>query len=367
MKIKACEAIPIRIPLKKPFAIASGAITHTNHVLVRMIDDRGRTGWGEAITFHPVYGYDQRSLYQVLSDYLIPAVLGLDPRDLTGLHQAMDRAIPLNLMAKTGIDIAAHDLAARAAGLPIHLLIGGRRTTRVPQAGIVDIISEKEAVGAALALIDQGFKTIKLKIGLNAREDARRVRSVRRAIGDDIALRVDANAGYDRASALRALRPLDDAGLEWFEQPLPGRDLAGLVDLAGRLDTPIALDESIYTPEDAFAFCGAGAAGAVNIKVAKCGGIHRAVKIAAVCEAAGVPCFLGGCLETGVGTAAAAHFYAAASNLFSAAEILGAPFYLDDVVAEPFAAVDGAIELPEGPGLGVVVDWDKVEAYRFDY
>ena len=118
MNIVDIQAIPIRIPLKVPFTIAVGTLTHTNHVLVRMTDDEGHVGWGETTTFHAVYGYDQAMLAHVLNAYLIPAVKGMDPHDLAAIHRRMDEAIPKNLMAKTGIDLAAHDLIAKAAGSP---------------------------------------------------------------------------------------------------------------------------------------------------------------------------------------------------------------------------------------------------------
>jgi muconate cycloisomerase len=367
MNIVDAEAIPIRIALKQPFHIAVGTITHTNHVLVRMTDEDGRVGWGEAVTFHPVYGYDQRALYQVLADHLIPAVRGLDPREIARIHETMDRVIPKNLMAKTAVDIAAHDLAAQAAGQPVHVLCGGKRLERVPQIGVVGIVSNEEAAESAIRLMEEGYGTVKIKIGLDAAGDAARVRAVREAVGEGTPLRVDGNCGYSRAEALRAFRLMEDVGLEWIEQPLPAWDLEGMAELSARLDTPVAVDESMYTPEDAFRCITSGAADVVNIKVAKCGGIYRSRKIAAVCEAAGVPCFLGGCVETSVGTAAALHFYAATSNVLSAAEIHGSPYYVDDIAVEPFAAEDGSIAVPNGPGLGVEVDEDKVNAYRIAY
>ncbi|MBW1714051.1 MAG: dipeptide epimerase, partial [Deltaproteobacteria bacterium] len=240
MIISQVEAAPIKIPLKQPFAIAVGTITHTNHVLIRMTDDQGRVGWGESITFHPVYGYDQRSLFQVACDHLIPAVIGLDPRDTAELHRRMDLAIPPNLMAKTGLDIAAYDLAGEAAGVPVHALIGGRRVEAVPQISAVGLESPKEAARAAAEMSGQGFGTVKMKIGQEAAQDIARVKAIRKAVGDQIPLRVDGNAGYDRATALRTLRRMEEVGLEWIEQPLPGWDLEGMAMLARRLDTPIA-------------------------------------------------------------------------------------------------------------------------------
>jgi muconate cycloisomerase len=364
VKIVSGEAIPIRIALKKPFKIASGALTHSNHVLVRLADDEGRIGWGEATTFLEVYGYDQRSLYHTLTDYLIPGVIGLDACDLEEIHRRMDRRVPFNLMAKTGIDIAAHDLAAQAAGVPLQALLGGRRTDRVPMVGVVDILTPEEAAQSAAHQVSQGFQTIKIKIGLDAAADIRRVAAVREAVGGRIRLRVDGNCGYDRDTALAVFSRMEDYVLEWVEQPLPAWDLEGMAALARRLETPVAVDESVYTVHDAQRCIAMGAADVVNIKVPKCGGIFRCRQIAELCRASGIPCFLGGCLETTPGTAAAMHFYAATPGVVSAAEIFGSPFYVDDVVQRAIEATDGMAELPHSPGIGVVIDENKVARFR---
>jgi o-succinylbenzoate synthase len=367
MKIADAQAIPIRIPLKKPFTIALGTLTHTNHVLVRMIDDEGRTGWGETTTFHSVYGYDQKSLYHVLTDHLLPAIKGLDPRDTARLHERLELAIPFNLMAKTAVDLAAYDLAAQAAGVPIHSLIGGARLDSVPLVGTVDIVSPAEAGEMAKKLVSEGRRVIKVKIGLDPAEDLRRVEAIRKAVDGAVRIRVDCNQGYDRAEALLVLPRMEAFGLEWIEQPLAYWDLEGLALLAERLDTPIAADESIYTVHDAHHLIRLRAADIVNIKVTKCGGIYRSQKIAATCASAGIPCYLGGCIETTPGVTAALHFYAATANVISAAELSGHSAYVDDLVVTPAKVEDGCLKVPKGPGLGVVIDEEKVARYRVKY
>jgi len=366
LKIVEVEAIPIRIPLKKPFTIAVGTLTHCNHVLVRMTDDNGRVGWGETTTFLEVYGYDQKSLCRALTDHLIPAVKGMDPHDLALIHQRMDQVMPNNLMAKAGIDFAIHDLLAQAVEQPIHALIGGKRLDRIPLICGIDIMPADQAIEIALEMVNQGYRTVKIKIGKDPRADIERVKSVRKAVGDEIKLRVDGNCGYDRDMAVRTFSRMEEYGLEWIEQPLPAWDLDGMAMLADRLDTPIAVDESMYTPYNAQHCIALGAADIVNIKIVKCGGIYRSQKIAALCAAAGVPCFLGGCIETTPGTAAAAHFYAATPNIISAAEIYGSDHYVDDIVKEKFTIDHGELRLPLMPGLGVVIDEEKVSRYRSD-
>jgi len=366
MKIVDADVYAIRIPLKHPFTIALGTLTHSNHVLVRMIDDQNRVGWGESTTFHSVYGYDQKSLYHVLTDHLLPAVNGMDPRDMSLLHQKMDQAIPRNLMAKCAVDLAAYDLAGQAAEVPIYSLIGDRRVDRIPVVAALGIISSDEAATRAKELVAEGFEVIKIKIGTDAQQDVERISAVKETVGDGIRLRVDVNQGYDRATARRVLARLEPLALEWIEQPLPDWDLEGLAELTASLETPIAVDESVYTPQDACRVIAMKAADVVNIKVPKCGGIYRSQKIAALCEGAGVPCFLGGCLETSPGAAAQAHFYTATANIISAAEM--EPWqYVDDVVTTPIVMEGGAVKLSQGQGLGVIIDEDKVTRYRVDF
>ena len=367
MKIVAAEAIAIRIPLKHPFTIALGTLTHSNHVLVRMADDAGRIGWGECTTFHSVYGYDQKSLYNVLTDYLIPAVKGLDPRNMAALHQRMDQAIPFNLMAKCGIDLAAYDLVGKAEGVPIHRLIGDKKVDRIAVTAAVGIGPRNETVAMAKELITEGFDVIKIKIGLEPHEDLKRVKAIREVLGDEVKLRVDGNQGYDRETALWVLDQMEPLALEWIEQPLPHWDLEGLAILADRLETRIAVDESVYTPYDAQRVISAGAADVVNIKVPKCGGIYRSQKIAAICEGAGIACFLGGCLETTPGTAAQAHFYASTQNIISAAEMEGPWCYVDDVVRNPLDLERGRVKVPQTPGLGVDILEEKIKRYQIDF
>jgi len=367
VKIVSGEVIPISIPLNKPFVIASGKLTNSNHVLVRLIDERGIVGWGETTTFMEVYGYDQKNLFNVLNDYLIPAIIAVEFGNPEDLHRRLDRVVPHNQMAKAGIDLAVYDLIAKAARLPLWAVLGEKRLNHIPLIGVVDICPPESASSSAAEQAAKGFQTIKIKIGRDSSADIRRVEAVRKAIGDGIRLRVDGNCGYDRDTAFRVFTKMDDYGLEWIEQPLPAWDLEGMALLARRLLTPIAMDESIYTVHDAKRCIAMGAADVVNIKIPKCGGIFHCREIAALCEASGVACFLGGCLETSPGMAAAMHFYAATPNIISATEIQGVLFYVDDVVVNPIHVANGFAVLPDTSGLGVTIDEEKVARYRIDF
>ena len=353
----------MRIPLKNAFTISSGSITPGNHVLVHIQDDEGNSGWGETTTWHKVYGYDQRSLCNVLNDYLIPAVTGLDAIGLSALHQCMEEAIPFNYMAKCGIDLAVLDLIGRVTNTPLHGLIGGKQTDRVALIGLIGITPPAQAAELAVNLVKRGFATLKVKIGVSADEDHARLTAIRAAVGAGVKLRVDANQGYDRNTAIGVLSKLEPLKLEWIEQPLPAWDLLGSAALAARLDTPIALDESIYTLHDVHRIIDMRAADVINIKLQKCGGIYPCQRIAAACESAGIPCFLGGCLELALGTAAMAHFYAATPNVVPAIETVP-DYYVDDIAKTQLEIENRLLKLPNGPGLGIEVDRAKVEKFR---
>jgi o-succinylbenzoate synthase len=363
MKIVKVEVFPVSLPRKKPFTIALGTMTHSPHAVVRITTDEGVVGYGEASTWHVVYGYDQRDLVWAIERYLGPAVIGLNIYEIERVLERMNSVLPKNLMAKAGVEIACQDARAKALNVSLSQLIGGTLRNPIEVVETVDIVSMKEAAQMATKHVENGFRCIKIKIGLDPKEDVERVRVVREAVGKEIQLRVDGNQGYDRTSAMKACLAMEPFGLQWIEQPLPDWDLEGLAMLAEALWTPIALDESVYTLHDVYRVIKAKAADVINIKVAKCGGINPSLKIAHAAQSAGVPCFLGGCTETGVGTAAALHFGACAPNLVSGVEVGGSGSYIDDIVMEPITASKGLIQLPDKPGIGVEVDANKLRKY----
>jgi L-Ala-D/L-Glu epimerase len=363
MKIIKVEAFPVSLPLKKPFTIALGTMTHSPHVVVRITTEDGIVGYGEASTWHVVYGYDQHELAWVIDRYLGPAVMGMNASDTEAILSRMDAVLPKNLMAKAGIEIACQDLRAKSSGVSLSHMIGGKLKDPVDVIEVVDIVPPQEAAQMALRFVENGFRCLKIKIGLAAKDDIDRVRGVREAVGPDVKIRIDGNQGYDRATALRVCQALERFDLQWIEQPLPDWDLEGMAELAHAIHTPIAVDESLYILQDVYKIAKAKAADVINIKVSKCGGITNSLKIAHAAQSMGIPCFLGGCIETGVGTAAALHFGSCSPNLFSALEIAGSGPFTDDIIEEPFVAVRGAVRLPNGPGLGIVVNEEKLKYY----
>jgi L-alanine-DL-glutamate epimerase-like enolase superfamily enzyme len=279
----------------------------------------------------------------------------------------MDEVLPHNLMAKCAIDIAAHDLVAKSKNSPLYSMLGGKKRDRIPLAFTIGLVSPEEAAERAVEYVSRGATTIKIKIGVHTAKDFSRVEAVRKAVGGDLSLRVDCNQGYSFEQALEVLPRLEALGLEWIEQPLASWDLEGMARLCSELETPVAADESVYTIYDAKRVVSMRSADVINVKLPKCGGLYRARGIASYCLGKGVPCFLGGCIETTPGTAAQAHFYVSTENVISAAEMEGPWRYKDDIVRERLGLEKGSIILPHGPGLGVEIDEERLEKYSAQF
>lgn len=343
------------IPFRKSYGISSASFTGETFLIARLACEDGRTGLADSVNAVPFGPESPATMREVLTTHLMPAVRGLDPRD-TGLIAArMNAAIPRHPMAKAVIDIACHDLAARAADVPLARYLGGARRTDVPYAGCIGISTTARMEAEAGAFVARGARTIKVKIGTDPTTDLERLRTIRAAIGPNVKLRVDANQGCRLADWLPNFRKMEACDLEFLEQPLPIRDIAGTARLVATLDTPVLIDEGIYTAQDLMALIRAGAVGAVNIKLLKTG-LTGAREIAAIAQAADLPVVVGSMFETGIGTAASLHFAATLPGPLACSEI-GFPVKLEEDVlpASPYLHDREGFTwpCPQSSGIGV--------------
>jgi L-alanine-DL-glutamate epimerase-like enolase superfamily enzyme len=194
-------------------------------------------------------------------------------------------------------------------------------------------------------------------------EDIRRVRRIRDAVGAEVALRVDANQGWDRPTALRAIRALEPCGLDFVEQPLPRWDLEGMAELARAVPVPVMADEACSSPHDALAIARLGGVSILALKLTKSAGLVGAMAIARIAEAAGLGCYVGCMVETSLGTAAYLQVALAAAPVTWGCELFGPLLLAGDVVRRPVQYADGAILALDGPGLGVDVDEARLKEW----
>ena len=271
MRISSIEIIPIRLPLQEPFIISYGTFPDVPTVLVRLKTDDGLVGWGEGTPDAFVTGETFGGVVETLRE-IAPALLGRDPRDRTGAMRAVEARITGAPTARAALDIALHDLAGRAAGLPIWALLGGR--ARAAPRSRASSASRRPRRWPPMPLrhVADGFRTVKLKLGQadDIAADVARVAAVRAAIGPTIAIKIDVNQGWRTPGiaigAARRIAPYDPA---YIEQPVAAHDLEGLAEVRRQTGVPIMADEAIGSAHDALRAVSLRACDLINIKLMK--------------------------------------------------------------------------------------------------
>ena len=382
ISIDRVETVVVRLPPRADFRWLSLSRPLGEFVLVR-IEGSGVEGWGEVVGLRDWGDIDGRrhgetptTISAIVHEYLAPALVGR-PFSLGELSSRLDEIVIGNPYAKALLDIAAHDLAGRAYGVPAYALLGGSARASVTVAHMLGLMPEDEAVAEGRAAIGDGVRALQVKGGQDVDRDVRLIRSLREAVGGDVLLRLDANGGYrSRTRAKRALAALADAGVDLVEQPLLG--LAQLKEARRDSPVPVMADEACWTPADALALVQERAVDALSVYVGKAGGMARAREVCGIARAAGLPHDLNGALELGIGNAANLHVaLASPAELLPCVIPVNAPeganptttagrYFTDDVVVEPFGYRDGALLQNQAPGLGVDVDLEKVAHYRVD-
>ena len=338
------------MPLVAPFRTSFGTVRERDILLVR-VAGTDTEGWGEcAADVAPLYSAEYvAGCADVLRRFLVPALAAV--RDVTadGVATAL-AAFKGNRMAKAALETAVLDAELRHLGISLGRHLGAERH-RVPcgvSVGIMDSVPALlEAVGRYLS---EGYVRVKLKI--EPGWDLAPVRAVRERFGDELLLQVDANAAYTLADAPH-LAKLDDFGLLLIEQPLAAGDLRRHAELVARLRTPICLDESIESAEQAADAITLGACSIVNIKPSRVGGYLEARRIHDLCRAHGLPAWCGGMLETGIGRSANLALAALPGCTLPGDTSASSRYYEADIT-EPFVLEDGHLPVPGEPGIGVV-------------
>lgn len=353
MKLSKIKVYQVDIDLSQPFTIALGTEEAVQEIIVKVIDDQDNTGWGEASPAKMILGDTSQSTIAAI-DLMANRLLGEDPRRIERIVHLMDDTVYGNTSAKAALDIAIHDLIGKAWGEPLWRLLGGYGQERVETDFSIGIKDAEEMVKEALKLKGEGFKALKVKVGTDFQEDIKKIKLIREAVGENIRLRIDANQGWTRQQAIKALNGMADYDIEFAEQPVKAHDITGLAQVRRSVPIPIMADESVHQPEDAIRVIEKEAVDYINIKLMKSGGLWKAQRIAAIAEAAGVECMIGGMIETGVSTTAAVQFAAATQNVkFRDLDL--------DLSLENRLVMEGGSELkggyrtiPGGPGLGIL-------------
>jgi o-succinylbenzoate synthase len=361
--LRSVELYLVRLPLVRPFTTSSHTKDHLEHILLRVRDEEGREGWGECASASDPYYCSETSetSWHILRDFLIPGLLS---RAWENPDQAAAtwRLVRGNRFAKAGLEMACWDLFCRTRGEPLAAALGGTRKEIHSGVSLGIEPTPQAIVEQVEKYLDQGYKRIKMKIGPG--RDLTFLEAVRKR-WPDVALMADANSAYslDEPEHVAALRALDNLKLMMIEQPLADDDIVDHAKLQAQLQTPICLDESIHSVEDARKAINLGSCRIINIKVSRLGGLGEARRVHDLCLSRDVPVWCGGMHEFGIGRAANVAI-CSLPGFSIPGDVSGSDkAYRQDIVDPPIRAHAGTIDVPwHRPGLGFEPNLDRIKA-----
>ncbi|GIW82182.1 MAG: dipeptide epimerase [Gemmatales bacterium] len=369
MKIVKMEAFGVRVPLvpERHMITSLGQHTVSEYVLVRVLTDDGIEGAGEATVSPRWSGETVWGCLALIDRILAPAVIGCDPHNIAEIDSRMDKSCQMNWFAKSAIEMACWDIQGKAAGKPVYELLGGpHRHLTIRSRYSMGAYDVDRAKRRAAELIHEGFRTIKVKVGLDPKTDVERVRGVRETIGPEVDLMIDANCGWTADVAIDCLRQLADCRLTFVEQPTPDGDYAAMARVRRETGCKILADDICFDLVHAQELIRNECCDAISLYPGKNGGIRKACLIADYAEKHGIPCSIGSNLELDVGTAAMGHFVLGSRNMKVEdipGDLLGPAYHEFSIVKNPLDIKGPLTTVPDRPGLGIEVDWDLVRKH----
>ena len=376
MRIASIETYPVRIALKPAYRMISALGKHeeSHYVLVRLRTDTGVEGAGESSATVRWSGETVWGVQALIDRVLTPLVTGLElnERDpvasIEALDRRMDAAVAHNWFAKSAIEMACWDAMGKAAGQPVYELLGGAcRPLAIRSRFSMGAYDVPRARARAAELVEQGFDTVKVKVGGRPEDDIARVRAVREVIGPDRKLVIDANTGWDADTAIYCVKQLKDCNLAVVEQPTPDGDYAALARVRRETGAVVMADDMCFNLVHAQELIRNQACDLISVYPGKNGGILKSQRIVEFAEKHGVGCTIGSNLEFDIATAAMGHLIVATPNLRVEdypGDIHGPAYYETRVAREPLSITGPVTRLTDHPGLGVEVEWARLEKSR---
>lgn len=368
MPIASIEAIPVEVPVAPledgglaPYSSNHDEVETVGRTLVRVETDDGITGWGEMLTAMQ----SARATTAVLEDVVAPELVGRDLDELRGFVDSFYYPYVKTRPFLGAVETALWDALGKRRGAPVSELLGGGVKDSVDVAYCLGMLSIEESRRYAVRAVEQGFDILKTKAGPDWRHDVERVRAMHEATDGRLEFRIDPNQGWSFEEAVRAGVALEDAGiyLQYLEQPCRIDTYGTYERLRQRLRQPIAVNEDTYFPRNLYYICERSAADVACVDLVPAGGLTAVRDQIAVADAAGLSVTHHNGFDLGVKQAAVLHLFAStpALNLPPDSVYYG---WADHILEEPLAVNDGAIPVPDGPGLGIAIDESAVEEYR---
>jgi L-alanine-DL-glutamate epimerase-like enolase superfamily enzyme len=362
--IDKIEIYGTQIKLTEPFVISKGALTHARNTVIKIYDSSGLYGLGECCPYRSIHGETQAGTIAFARD-MAAALIGKRSEDIQDIVNLMAKLIVGNASIKGAFDMALYDLNAKKVGKPLYEYLGGSNTKKIYTDNTVSLLPLDKMVEKAQSFVDRGFKILKVKLGQRpSDEDIKRMVAIRKQVGDDIVIRIDANQGWTYIDAKRALFAMANLNIEHCEEPVHANNIADQIRLTKESPIPIMADEAVFNHHDAYRILKHNAADLINIKLGKSGGICNAMKIAAIAEAADVYCQVGSFSETRLGITALVHFDLAWDHI--TCHDLDSPLMLseDPVIGGMQYGADWSVTVDDTPGHGA--DFDPVFLSKFE-
>lgn len=354
LNITKVETFKMAIPLIKPFKTALRTVTVADTIIVKLSCEDEIVGWGEAPPTHVITGESLQSIDAAIHQVFKPFLLNKSILNLESLLQSIQTILIGNTSAKAAIDMALYDCFSQYCKMPLYQLLGGYKDT-IETDFTVSVNGPEEMGDDASSYVNKGFDVLKVKVGKDEiNTDINRIKEIRRRIGKETKIRLDANQGWKPKEAITAIRRMEDLDLniELVEQPVKAFDLEGLKKVTDSVDTLIMADEAVFSPKQAFEVVKTRSADLINIKLMKSGGIYQAQIINQLAELSGMECMVGSMIETKIGITAAAHFAASKKNITR--YDFDAPLMLASDIVDGGIHYDGrVISLSNGYGLGI--------------
>lgn len=371
MKIKKIIIDSLAVPLIHPYHLSKeyGIFSTATPIVVTMETDEGIVGYGECDPWPLFTGDSVESAGLVIEKHLAPMLIGKDPTNINELHRIMDATIRNQHLAKSAIDMAAHDVFGKFLGVPVHKLLGGCRREKMRCMWSIGGSTPEESAAEVLEAKRLGYHGCMIKIGgPDYKLDAARTVAVREAVGKEYPLIVDANQGWDVDTAIRYWKLIRDCDILFFEQPLQSWDVQGMAKVRRAIDIPLSADEGVMTMQDARNLIQAEAVDIFSIKVTKNGGIAPAKAICELAAANGIQVFFNSMIEEGITQAASLQIGATCANIVTT---IGHAYFSPNRLKSDISTYhtfihpdEGSVYVPQGPGLGIELDENRLSEYR---
>lgn len=337
-------------------------------MLVKVYCTDGAVGIGEGTTIAGMaYGPESPEAMKLAIDaYFAPALVGKDATRIQTLMAHLGKLVKINHFAKSALETALLDAHGKRLGVAVSELLGGRRRERLPVAWTLASGDTSRDIAEAEQMIEvRRHNVFKLKIGAKElKTDIKHVAEIKRVVGEHAAVRVDVNMAWSETQAAWAIPALADAGCELVEQPVASA--AALARLMRRFPVALMADEILQGPDNAFEIARVNGADVFAIKIEQSGGLFAAQRVAAIADAAGIELYGGTMLEGAFSTVASAHLFASFANLQWGTELFGPLLITEEILTKPLDYSDYQLTVPDGPGLGIELDEEKVRRFTRD-